>query len=85
MFPSHFRYPDTTCVFSDINLPLSHYRFVSYTDKKLVTVGGVEFHLFHDKGETDDSTWVFIPKYKAIASGDLIIWAAPNCGNPQKV
>jgi len=36
-------------------------------------------------GETDDATWVWIPKYKAIASGDLVIWAAPNCGNPQKV
>jgi len=41
--------------------------------------------LYHDKGETDYSTWIWIPDKKAICTGDLFIWASPNCGNPQKV
>ena len=77
-------------------------------------IGGVEFQLFHDRGETDDATWVYLPKHRgacrrararararqrrgilmyvvwrvsvvAICTGDLFIWATPNCGNPQKV
>lgn len=47
-------------------------------------VGGVRIELFHDRGETDDGIWAWIPERKAIYTGDLFIWAAPNCGNPQK-
>jgi alkyl sulfatase BDS1-like metallo-beta-lactamase superfamily hydrolase len=47
-------------------------------------IGGVEVLLHHDKGETDDSVWAWLPERKAIYTGDLFIWAAPNCGNPQK-
>jgi alkyl sulfatase BDS1-like metallo-beta-lactamase superfamily hydrolase len=36
-------------------------------------------------GETDDHTWTWIADRKVIVSGDFVIWAAPNCGNPQKV
>jgi len=43
----------------------------------------VEFHAA--KGETDDATWVWVPKHRYLFTGDLIIWQAPNCGNPQKV
>jgi glyoxylase-like metal-dependent hydrolase (beta-lactamase superfamily II) len=43
------------------------------------------FYLSHDKGETDDSTWVWVPEKKVLCTGDLFIWASPNCGNPQKV
>jgi glyoxylase-like metal-dependent hydrolase (beta-lactamase superfamily II) len=57
----------------------------TYSTRKHLIVGGVDFHLMHARGETDDATWVYIPQYKAIAAGDLFIWAAPNCGNPQKV
>jgi alkyl sulfatase BDS1-like metallo-beta-lactamase superfamily hydrolase len=57
----------------------------SYRDALTLEVGGVRFELHHDKGETDDHTWVFIPQHRALCSGDLFIWAAPNCGNPQKV
>jgi alkyl sulfatase BDS1-like metallo-beta-lactamase superfamily hydrolase len=57
----------------------------SYRDALTLEVGGVRFELHHDKGETDDHTWVFIPRHRALCSGDLFIWAAPNCGNPQKV
>jgi alkyl sulfatase BDS1-like metallo-beta-lactamase superfamily hydrolase len=47
--------------------------------------GGVDIHLHHDRGETDDHLWAHIPSADAIYTGDLFIWASPNCGNPQKV
>ncbi|MCG3173637.1 MAG: putative alkyl/aryl-sulfatase YjcS [Myxococcota bacterium] len=47
--------------------------------------GGVDFHLHHSRGETDDHTWIWVPLHKLILTGDLFIWASPNCGNPQKV
>ncbi len=50
-----------------------------------LTVGGVDIHLHHDRGETDDHLWAHIPSVDAIYTGDLFIWASPNCGNPQKV
>ena len=37
------------------------------------------------KGETDDACWVWVPARRYLFTGDLIIWQAPNCGNPQKV
>jgi alkyl sulfatase BDS1-like metallo-beta-lactamase superfamily hydrolase len=36
-------------------------------------------------GETDDHTWVWVPDDGVVCTGDLFIWASPNCGNPQKV
>jgi alkyl sulfatase BDS1-like metallo-beta-lactamase superfamily hydrolase len=50
-----------------------------------LTVGGLRIELHHDKGETDDGTWAWIPEHSVLCTGDLFIWAAPNCGNPQKV
>jgi alkyl sulfatase BDS1-like metallo-beta-lactamase superfamily hydrolase len=50
-----------------------------------VDIGGTRIEIFHDRGETDDSLWAWLPGRKAIYTGDLFIWAAPNCGNPQKV
>jgi alkyl sulfatase BDS1-like metallo-beta-lactamase superfamily hydrolase len=50
-----------------------------------VEVGGERFELHHGKGETDDHTWVWIPGRRTLCTGDLFIWASPNCGNPQKV
>lgn len=47
--------------------------------------GDVEFELNYAKGETDDHTWIWVPKYKAICAGDFFIWNFPNAGNPQKV
>jgi len=61
------------------------YPDITYEDKLQYEVGNVIFYLHHDKGETDDSTWIFVPKYKLLCTGDLFIWASPNCGNPQKV
>jgi alkyl sulfatase BDS1-like metallo-beta-lactamase superfamily hydrolase len=50
-----------------------------------IEVGGQRFELHHGKGETDDHTWVWLPDRKVLCTGDLFIWASPNCGNPQKV
>lgn len=57
----------------------------TYRDAMSLSVGGVEFNLRHSKGETDDHTWAWVPKYKAICAGDFFIWNFPNAGNPQKV
>lgn len=48
-------------------------------------IGGVTIDLFHDRGETDDHIWAHLPSADALYTGDLFIWASPNCGNPQKV
>lgn len=63
------------------------YRYpdVTYRDALTLEVGGARFELRHDRGETDDHTWIWVPERKALCTGDLFIWAAPNCGNPQKV
>lgn len=56
----------------------------TYTDTLTITVGDETFELFHDRGETDDATWVWSPARKVLFAGDMFIWASPNCGNPQK-
>jgi len=57
----------------------------SYAEHLALSIGGIELELHHAKGETDDHTWVWLPKTKTLCTGDLFIWAAPNAGNPQKV
>ncbi len=57
----------------------------TYRDAMTIAVGGETFELFHDRGETDDATWVWAPDRKILFAGDMFIWASPNCGNPQKV
>ena len=47
--------------------------------------GGLNFNLYHDMGETDDSIWMFQPEYKVLFTGDLMISSYPNVGNPYKV
>ncbi len=61
------------------------YPDLTYRDQLDVTVGDLTLELHHDKGETDDHTWVWIPQRSALCTGDLFIWVSPNCGNPQKV
>lgn len=65
----------------------TEYRYpdVTYRDRLDLDVGGVRLELHHHRGETDDHTVVWIPHARALCTGDLFIWAAPNCGNPQKV
>src|SRR5437763_4938218 len=57
----------------------------TYRDTMTIEVGGETFELYHDRGETDDATWVWSPARKVLFAGDMFIWASPNCGNPQKV
>ena len=57
----------------------------TYRDRLDLDVGGERFELHHARGETDDHTWVWVPERKVLCTGDLFIWASPNCGNPQKV
>jgi alkyl sulfatase BDS1-like metallo-beta-lactamase superfamily hydrolase len=61
------------------------YPDVTYADSLVVTVGGERFELYHDRGETDDHTWVWVPGRRVLCPGDFFIWAVPNAGNPQKV
>lgn len=56
----------------------------TYRSETSIEVGGIEVVLRHDKGETDDHTWAWLPETRTICTGDLFIWVAPNCGNPQK-
>ena len=65
----------------------SEYRYPdeTYRERHDLEVGGTRFQLHHGKGETDDATWVWLPDRKVLCTGDLFIWASPNCGNPQKV
>ncbi|MFX0083951.1 MAG: alkyl sulfatase dimerization domain-containing protein [Candidatus Hodarchaeota archaeon] len=48
-------------------------------------LGNCTFELYHDKGETDDSIWLWVPEKKLICAGDLMISSYPNVGNPYKV
>jgi len=53
-------------------------------ETRTLDVGGTRIELFHDRGETDDHVWAWLPAERTLYTGDLFIWAAPNCGNPQK-
>jgi alkyl sulfatase BDS1-like metallo-beta-lactamase superfamily hydrolase len=57
----------------------------TYARTLTVTVGARQFELRHALGETDDHTYVWVPDAGVLCTGDLFIWASPNCGNPQKV
>lgn len=69
-----------------LNWP-STYRYpdTTYRDRMTVERGDLTFELVHAKGETDDSTYVWVPELKTLCTGDLFIWNTPNAGNPQKV
>jgi len=54
-------------------------------ERYLFTLGGVTFEINHDRGETDDSLWMFVPEKGVIFAGDLMISSYPNVGNPYKV
>ena len=57
----------------------------TYSEHDSLSVGGLDLELHHDKGETDDHTWAWVPSHRAICPGDLVVWVFPNAGNPQKV
>ena len=54
-------------------------------DEWRTTLGDLEIHTSAARGETDDHLFVWIPARGYLFCGDLVIWQAPNCGNPQKV
>ena len=72
--------------FTDLNWP-TEYRYPdrTYHDTLDLSVGGVDFSLRHEKGETDDHTVTWQADNRVLCCGDLFIWASPNAGNPQKV
>src|SRR5580658_1528946 len=72
--------------FADLQWP-TEYRYPdrTYRDTLDISVGGVDFALRHEKGETDDHTVTWQAETKVLCCGDLFIWASPNAGNPQKV
>jgi alkyl sulfatase BDS1-like metallo-beta-lactamase superfamily hydrolase len=56
-----------------------------YDDTLSLAIGGERMELFHGRGETDDATFVWLPRSRVLASGDFVIWMFPNAGNPRKV
>lgn len=58
---------------------------LTFRSELRTTVGDLDVHCFAARGETDDHCIVWIPQRRILFCGDLIIWQAPNCGNPQKV
>ena len=58
---------------------------VSYVDRLQIDLGGRPAVLHHDRGETDDHTWIWLPEQRIICGGDFLTWVFPNAGNPQKV
>jgi alkyl sulfatase BDS1-like metallo-beta-lactamase superfamily hydrolase len=56
-----------------------------YDDARSLTIGGESIELFHGRGETDDATFVWLPRHRVLASGDFVGWVFPNAGNPRKV
>jgi glyoxylase-like metal-dependent hydrolase (beta-lactamase superfamily II) len=57
----------------------------TFAARKTLVAGGRRFEITHALGETDDHAWVWVPDAGVVCTGDLFIWASPNCGNPQKV
>ena len=57
----------------------------TFADSGALRVGGELIELHHDRGETDDHLWAWLPERNALMTGDFLIWNFPNAGNPQKV
>lgn len=57
----------------------------TFRTREVLELGGERIEVEHARGETDDHAFVWVPSRRVLATGDLFIWAAPNCGNPQKV
>lgn len=58
---------------------------LTYGDRTDLRIGGVDVHLRHGRGETDDATTAWFPDTGILCCGDFYAWNAPNAGNPQKV
>ena len=58
---------------------------LTFADRLVQQLGDTEVRYASAKGETDDCCIIWLPERGLLFTGDLIIWRAPNCGNPQKV
>lgn len=58
---------------------------VSFVDRLQIDLGGRPAVLHHDRGETDDHAWLWLPDQRVVCGGDFLTWVFPNAGNPQKV
>ncbi len=58
---------------------------LTFRDSLAQRVGDTEILYSAAKGETDDHCYVWVAEHGYLFTGDLVIWNAPNCGNPQKV
>jgi glyoxylase-like metal-dependent hydrolase (beta-lactamase superfamily II) len=58
---------------------------LTFRDAMTQRLGDLEVHYRAAKGETDDHCYLWVPEHSYLFAGDLVIWASPNCGNPQKV
>lgn len=58
---------------------------LTYRDMQLLELEREPVELRHAMGETDDATWVWMPRRRVAIVGDLIVSSLPNTGNPNKV
>jgi alkyl sulfatase BDS1-like metallo-beta-lactamase superfamily hydrolase len=58
---------------------------LTYREMQLLELASEPVELHHALGETDDATWVWLPRRRAAMVGDLIVSSLPNTGNPNKV
>lgn len=57
----------------------------TFNDTLELTIGNHRIELHHDRGETDDHLWAWLPERRWLMCGDFFTWLFPNAGNPQKV
>ncbi len=62
-----------------------HHPDLTYRGTQVLELAGEPVELHHAMGETDDATWVWIPRRRVAMVGDLIVSSMPNTGNPNKV
>lgn len=55
-----------------------------YKDRLDIEIGGVKVLIRHDRGETDDHSWVFFPDTRVLCTGDFFSWALPDAGSLQE-
>jgi alkyl sulfatase BDS1-like metallo-beta-lactamase superfamily hydrolase len=56
----------------------------TYRNQVQIDLAGEAVELNHEKAETDDATWVWLPERGVALVGDLSVQSLPNTGNPNK-
>ena len=51
---------------------------LTFKDELKTSIAGVEIHLFHAPGETNDQLFVWLPKHKTLMPGDNVYKTFPN-------